>query len=148
MLMKKPGFTLVAVITLAAGIAANTTIFSLADALILRPFNFPHQERLVMVWERDSLAGRFDHGSVAPGNFNDWREQSQSFERLVAILVRSFDLTGAHQPERFDGYVVSAGFFDALGVKAALGRTFTTSCSSGSNWRPESRPPERSTFFR
>ena len=123
-LMKKPGFTLIAVITLAAGIAANTTIFSLADALILRPFNFPHQERLVMVWERDSLAGRFDHGSVAPGNFNDWREQSQSFERLVAILVRSFDLTGAHQPERFDGYVVSAGFFDALGVKAALGRTF------------------------
>ena len=85
MLVKKPGFALVAVITLAAGIAANTTIFSLADATILRPFNFPNQERLVMVWERDSLAGRFDHGSAAPGNFNDWREQSQSFERLVAM---------------------------------------------------------------
>jgi putative ABC transport system permease protein len=123
MLLRKPGFTLIAVITLAAGIAANTTIFSIADALILRPFNFPHQERLAMVWERGSLAG-FDHGSVAPGNFNDWREQNRSFERLVAIVGRSFDLTGAHQPERFGGYGVSAGFFDALGVNAALGRTF------------------------
>jgi len=124
MLMKKPGFTFVAAITLAAGIAANTTIFSIADALVLRPFNFQHQERLVMVWERDSLAGRFDHGSVAPGNFNDWREQNQSFERIVAIVQRFFDLTGAHHPELFKGYRVSAGFFDALGVKAAIGRTF------------------------
>src|SRR5215813_15081273 len=124
MLLNKPGFTLIAVITLAAGIAANTTIFSLADAVILRPFNFPNQERLVMVWEGGTLAGGFDHGTVAPGNFNDWREQNQSFERLVAIVGRSFDLTGAHQPERFGGYGVSAGFFDALGVKPAIGRTF------------------------
>ena len=124
MLLNMPGFTLIAVITVAAGIAANTTIFSIADALILRPFNFPHQERLVMVWERGENEGGFDHGSIAPGNFNDWREQSQSFERLVAIVGRSFDLTGAHQPERFSGHGVSAGFFDALGVKAALGRTF------------------------
>jgi putative ABC transport system permease protein len=124
MLMKKPGFALVAVITLAAGIAANTTIFSLADATILRPFNFPNQERLVMVWEGGALAGGFDHGTVAPGNFNDWREQNQSFDRLVAIVGRSFDLTGAHQPDRFGGYSVSAGFFDAFGVKPALGRTF------------------------
>jgi putative ABC transport system permease protein len=124
MLMKKPGFALVAVITLAAGIAANTTIFSLADATILRPFNFPNQEGLVMVWEGGTLAGGFDHGTVAPGNFNDWREQNQSFERLIAIQGRGFDLTGANQPEQFGGYGVSAGFFDALGVKPALGRTF------------------------
>ncbi|MGH9937816.1 MAG: ABC transporter permease, partial [Blastocatellia bacterium] len=118
-------FTMIAVITLALGIAANTTIFSAADALILRPFNFPHQERLVMIWERSTTQGGFDHGSaVAPGNFTDWREQSQSFERLVAIDQRFFDLTGADQPERFKGYGVSAGFFDALGVKAAIGRTF------------------------
>src|SRR5262245_16449953 len=124
MLLNKPGFALIAVIMLAAGIAANTTIFSIADALILRPFNFPNQKRLVMVWEGGSLAGGFDHGSVAPGNFNDWREQSQSFERLIAFAGRSFDLTGEHQPERFGGDVVSAGFFDALGVKPALGRAF------------------------
>src|SRR5262245_42790571 len=124
MLMKKPGFALVAVITVAAGIAANTTIFSLADAVILRPFNFPNQERLVSVWEAGTLAGGFDHGSVAPGNFKDWREQNQSFERLVAIDWRPFDLTDANRPERFMGRGVSAGFFDALGVKPALGRTF------------------------
>src|SRR5215475_625377 len=96
MLMKNPGFTLVAVITLAAGVAANTTIFSVADALILRPFNFPNQERLVMVWERGENEGGFNHGLVSPGNFNDWREQSRSFERLIAIDGRAFDLTGAH----------------------------------------------------
>ncbi len=123
MLMKNPGFALVAVITLAAGIAANTTIFSVADALILRPFNFPNQERLVMVWVRGIDKGGF-HGVVAPGNFNDWREQNQSFEQIIAIHWRSFDLTGAHQPERFVGHGVSAGFFDALGVKPALGRAF------------------------
>jgi putative ABC transport system permease protein len=99
-------------------------IFSLADALILRPFNFPTRDRLVMVWERGSLGEGFDHGPIAPGNFNDWREQGQSFDRLIAIAGRSFNLTGAYQPEQFGGYSVSAGFFDALGVKAALGRTF------------------------
>lgn len=124
MLKKAPSFALVAVITLAVGIAANTTIFSMTDALILRPFNFPNQQRLLMVWERGENEGGFDHGPVAPGNFNDWREQNQSFERLVAIDWRSFDLTGAHQPERFVGHGVSAGFFDALGIKPALGRAF------------------------
>jgi putative ABC transport system permease protein len=124
MLMKYPGFAIVGVITLAEGIAANTTIFSIADALVLRPFNFPTQERLVKVWEAGTLAGGFDHGSVAPGNFNDWREQNQSFERLIGIQWRSFDLTDANQPERFVGRCVSTGFFDALGVKPALGRAF------------------------
>src|SRR5262245_19482384 len=113
MLMNKLGFAFVAVITLAAGIAANTTIFSMADALILRPIRCPNQERLVMVWERSTAQGCFDHGWVAPGNFTDWREQSQSFERLFAIVGRNFDLTGAHQPEQFGGYGVSADFFEA-----------------------------------
>jgi putative ABC transport system permease protein len=124
MLMKNPGFTLIAIITVAAGIAANTTIFSVADSLVLRPFRFQHQERLVMVYERGTMQGGYDHGTIAFGNFSDWREQNQSFERLVAIVGRSFDLTGAHQPERFGGYGVSAGFFDALGVRPALGRVF------------------------
>src|SRR5262245_25525522 len=122
MLMKNPGFTLIAVITLALGAGANTTIFSLADALVLRPLRFPHQERLVMVWERTQSG--YDHSWVTPGDFIDWREQNQSFECLIAIVLRGFDLTGAGQPEQFRGYAVSPGFFNALGVKAALGRTF------------------------
>jgi putative ABC transport system permease protein len=124
MMLKKPGFTLVAIITLAVGIAANTTIFSLADALILRPFNFPNQDRLVMVWERGEHQGGFNRGPVAPGNFSDWRKQNQSFEQLIVIHKRAFDLIGAEQPERIGGYPVSAGFFDALGVKPTLGRAF------------------------
>src|SRR5215475_1780923 len=120
-LMKKPGFTLIAVITLAAGIAANTTIFSVADALVLRPFNFPNQERLVMVWERTPSV---DNGWVIGGDFNDYREQNRSFERLIAFDQRDFDMAGTSPLEQFGGFGVSADFFDALGVKAALGRTF------------------------
>jgi putative ABC transport system permease protein len=123
MLLRNPGFTVVAVITLSLGIAANTTIFSLADALVLRPFDFPHQDRLVFVWEPKPQA-EMERGDVAPGNFVDWREHSQSFERLVALIRRPFNLTGIDQPERLSGFQVSAGFFDALGVKAALGRAF------------------------
>jgi putative ABC transport system permease protein len=123
MSLANPGFTLIAVITLALGIAANTTIFSLADALILRPFDFPRQEQLVMVWEHNLQTG-IDHSPVAPGNFIDWRQQSQSFERLVTFTPQLFDLTEADQPERLEGYQVSAEFFDVLGVKSVLGRTF------------------------
>ncbi len=123
MMLNRPGFTLIAIIMLAAGIAANTTIFSIADALILRPFNFPNQQRLVMIWSQSLQAG-FDHKHLPIGVFTDWQEQSQSFEQLVGYTQGFFDLTGADQPERFWGYSVYANFFDALGVKAALGRTF------------------------
>src|SRR5262249_16522429 len=119
---QKPGFTLIAIFTLALGIGANTTIFSLADACMIRPFNFPNQDRLVMIYEKGQVG--FAKGYVAPGNFNDWREQSQSFERLVALEQQPFDLTGTDYPERFNGFSVSVDFFDALGAGAALGRTF------------------------
>jgi putative ABC transport system permease protein len=122
MLIINPSFTLIAVMTLALGIGSNTTVFSLADAAMLRPFNFPQQDRLVMIWEKP-VPG-FTKLFVAPGNFHDWLEQSQSFEHLVAMEQLSFDLTGIDYPERFNGNAVSTGFFDVLGVKAALGRTF------------------------
>ena len=121
MMLKRPGFTLIAIGMLAIGIAANTTIFSIADALILRPFNFPNQERLVMIWSQSLQAG-FDHKHIMAGVFTDWQEQSQSFEQLVRYTEGFFDLTGAPQPEQVWGYNVSANFFDAFGVKAALGR--------------------------
>ncbi|HKQ77835.1 MAG TPA: ABC transporter permease [Blastocatellia bacterium] len=125
LMSQKPGFTLIAVFTLALGIGANTTIFSMVDASMLRPFNFPNQDRLALVWEKGQTG--FIKGFVAPGNFNDWLEQSKSFERLVAIEQQPFDLTGMDYPERFNGSSVSTDFFDALGVGAALGRTFQPS---------------------
>ena len=122
-LLKYPGFAAVAILTLALGIAANTTIFSTLDALILHPFSFPTQDRLLVLWEQNLTVGTV-RGSVAPGNFSDWREQSQLCEQLVAIDQMSFDLSDGAHPERFPGYGVTQGFFDALGVKAARGRTF------------------------
>ena len=75
--LKHPGFAVIAVLTLALGIAANTTIFSTLDALILHPFSFPNQERLLVLWEQNLAVGTV-RGSVAPGNFTDWREQTRS----------------------------------------------------------------------
>lgn len=122
-LLKYPGFAAVAVLTLALGIAANTTIFSTVDALIRHPFSFPNQERLLVLWEQNLAVGNV-RGSVAPGNFTDWREQNQTCEQLVAVQQKAYDLSDGARPERFPGYTVTEGFFDALGVKAAQGRTF------------------------
>ncbi len=122
-LRKTPAFTAVAVITIALGIGANTTIFSSLNAVVFQPFSFPNQERLVAIWERNFEVG-IQRGSIAPGNYHDWSEQSQSFDHLVAINQSYFDLTDSDQPERFAGYKVSADFFDSLGASAALGRTF------------------------
>ncbi|HEX5736622.1 MAG TPA: ABC transporter permease [Blastocatellia bacterium] len=122
-LRKTPGFTAVAVITIALGIGANTTIFSSMNTLVFEPFSFRDQERLVGVMERNLEVG-IQRESIAPGNFIDWYEQNQTFDQLVAINQIYFDLTDADQPERFAGYRVSQGFFETLGVSAALGRTF------------------------
>ncbi len=122
MLLKHPGFTCIAVLTLGLGIGATVTIFSTVDALVLRPFAFAQQDRLMMVWETD-LASSINRSEVSPGNFTDWQTQNRSFERMIAMQQSWFDLTAGTQPERFTGYRVSADMFTALGVSAALGRT-------------------------
>ncbi len=123
MLMKSPGFTLVAVITLGLGIGANTTIFSAIESVILHPFDLPNQDRLMVIYERNLDAG-VNRTGVVPRSLRDWREQSQAFEKFVSLRIDAFDLTGIDQPERVFGYRVSAGFFAALGVKPFLGRAF------------------------
>lgn len=123
MLLKRPGITLVAALALALGIAANTTIFTTVHALILRPFNFSRQDQLIVVWEQN-LAVRTMRGAVAPGNFVDWRQRNKTCELLVAIEQYDADLADGDLPERFVGSRVTGGFFDALGVNAAHGRTF------------------------
>jgi len=125
-LARQPAVSLVVVLTLALGIGANTALFSVVDALLLRPFPIPDIERLVQVWE--TLPERAeDRRSVAPANFLDWQRQSRVFEHLVAAEwwdANLTDITGQFDPERLQGYLVSPQFFDALGLKPELGRTF------------------------
>jgi putative ABC transport system permease protein len=123
-LLRQPAVSLIVIVTMGLGIGVNTTIFSTLELLAFRPFDFPNQDRLVAVWEQQRETG-ITRGSVAPGNFADWREQNHTFEDLIAIKSSYFDLANASQPERLSGNFVSSGFFTALGTPAALGRTFT-----------------------
>jgi putative ABC transport system permease protein len=123
MLLKQRGFTFIAVLTLALGIGANTTIFSAIESVILHPFSFPNQNRLVAIYERKFDAG-INRAGVTPGSLHDWREQSRLFEQFVSLSGGFFDLTGTDKPERVVAYRVSAGFFATLGVQPLLGRTF------------------------
>ena len=120
---KEPGFTAATVLTLTLAIGATTTIFSVVDAVLLQPPPFPDPERLVTLWQTDPENGNRP-ADVAPANFLDWRDQSRSFEHVTAIEPWSLDFTGAGEPEVFAGWLVTEGFFEALGVGAAYGRTF------------------------
>ena len=124
MLRKSPGFTLVTVVTLALGMGANTTMYSSLDAMLLHPLNFPELERLVALSEPlpHNVAGT---ESVAPADYIDWTEQATAFEYLAAYSGWGADLTGAGEPEHVDGAFVSPSFFSAIGIGAAVGRTFT-----------------------
>ena len=119
MLLKHPGFTLIAVITLALGIGANTAIFSIVNAVLLRPFPYHAPEQLV------TLGEFVPRGSVSYPNFVDWRAQSTVFESASAVRSNeNYNFTGAGEPERLSGRLVSAGFFSLLGTKPFLGRDF------------------------
>ncbi|HEX8127694.1 MAG TPA: ABC transporter permease [Pyrinomonadaceae bacterium] len=122
-LWKNLGFTSVAVVALALGIGANTTIFSAFNALLLRPFSFPDPDSLFVLWERPPNTTA--RNSAAPANFLDVREQSTSFSHLAIYNNNSLNLTEGDKPERLEVAAVSPIMFDALGVRAALGRTFT-----------------------
>src|SRR5581483_11728160 len=122
-LLRKPGFACVAVLSLALGIGANTAIFSLVDAVLLRPLPFREPERLVMVWEDATRIG-FPHNTPAPANYADWKAQNQVFEEMAALRWGSFNLTGDGEPEKIDSQGVTANFFSLLGVEPKQGRTF------------------------
>jgi len=124
MLLKKPGFTLIAMITLALGIGANTAIFSVLNAVVLKPLPFEHAEQLVMAWESNPEKSGFERMPVAPPNYLDWRHQNHVFEEMVALRDQSYTLTGAGDPEQILGDTTTAGLFPLLRVEAALGRTF------------------------
>jgi len=122
MLVKKPGFTFIAVITLALGIGANTAIFSVVNAVLLRPLPYREASRIAVIQEWNAEGKRVQ---VTPANFVDWRNQNTVFENLAAILARTANLSGVDDAERIELAMVSANFFDVFGVRAELGRLFT-----------------------
>jgi putative ABC transport system permease protein len=124
MLWKSPGFTAVAVLAVALGVGANTTIFSVVNALLLRPFAYETTERVVMVWER-GVDQTNNRNSVAPANYLDWRDQTKVFEELAAYGQQHFSLNEGEQPERVPGARVTPSLFRVLAARAERGRTFT-----------------------
>ena len=123
-LLKQPGFTLVAVITLALGIGANTAIFSVVNAVLLRPLPFKDSEHLVMVWNRGAEAAGGDRTPLAVADLLDWRTQNRSFESVGAFQNGSFNYSGGDIPEQVRGVSVTANFLSLLGVGVQLGRDF------------------------
>ena len=123
-LRKNAGFTAVAVLTLALGIGANTAIFSVVNGVLLRPLPYPDRDRLVMVWERSSQTGQVQN-VISPANFLDWRAQNRVFQQMSVISWGVGTLTGQGEPESLRGRQVNAPFFEMLGARPALGRTFT-----------------------
>jgi putative ABC transport system permease protein len=122
-LMKRPAATAIALLTLALGIGVNTAIFSAVDSILLRPLPLKDPERLVSVWEHTPALG-IQQNQAAPANFFDLRNQNKTFEALGAYGPLDINLTGAGEPERLDGQLVSANVFTILGVAPTLGRTF------------------------
>src|SRR5262245_1644033 len=124
MLLKRPGFALVAIATLALGIGANTAIFSLINGVLIRPLPFREPDRLVWAWGNVRNGG--NRASVSPLDYLDYRNQNRTFEQFAAMgtLPISANLTGSVEPVRLTGAGVTGNFFQALGVQPALGRTF------------------------
>src|SRR5262249_33045326 len=123
LLGRSPGFAVAAVMSLALGIGANTAIFSVADAFLLKPLPYLDASGLTMVMEMAPKQNEF-WNEVAPANFIDWRNQNTSFEEMAASEWNDMSLTGVGEPERIQGFLVSANFFRALKVGPALGRGF------------------------
>jgi hypothetical protein len=123
MLWKQPGFSVVAIVTLALGIGANTAIFSVVNAVILRPLPFPHAEQLVIV--RDDLSARqVENIGLSVDELRDFQERSGVFDKISAVWPVDANLTGSDRPERIELLAVSPNYFSLLGAGAQVGRVF------------------------
>jgi putative ABC transport system permease protein len=123
MLAKNPGFAAVAVLTLGLGIGANTAIFSVVNAVLLRPLPFENPDQLVMIWQTNTQKGILQD-LVSPQNLHDWQQQSHTFGQIAAFNPRGFSLTGTDEPEQLPGTFVSVELFPMLGANPLLGRNF------------------------
>jgi putative ABC transport system permease protein len=122
-LLKKPGFFIASVLTLGIGIGASTAIFSAVNSVILKPFPFLDTDRIVTIWE-NNLKAQIPREDVSPANFLDWQDRQQVFEDMATMNPWGLDYTGGGEPETWQSALVSKGFFEILGVKPFLGRTF------------------------
>jgi putative ABC transport system permease protein len=123
MLVKNPGFTVLALTTLALGTGANTAIFSVINAALLKPLPYTQPERLVLVWESAPFFGLHD-SPVAPANYADWKARNHSFEEMGALEDNSYSLTGDGPPEIIEGSLATASVWRVLRTRPALGRVF------------------------
>lgn len=124
-IIRNPGFTIVAVLALALGIGATTTIFSVVDAVLLKPLPYTDPGKLVVV--REKRLPQFPDFSTAPGNFISWQQDNSVFQQMGALAYSSFNLIGVGEPERLIGGKVTDGFFAMLGVRPQIGRDFNSS---------------------
>jgi len=124
-LLKRPGFTAIALVALALGIGANTAIFSLVNAVVIRPLPFPDPDRLV--WVYGNIRNGGSRASVSPPDFLDYRSQNKTFEQFAASGTQplAVNLTGSGEPERLFASAVTGNYFDTFGITPAIGRTFT-----------------------
>lgn len=124
-LAKNPGFTAVAVVTLALGVGTNAAIFSLIDGVMLKPLAFREPDRLVALYHRE-LDGSSLRDAVTPGNFYDWQAGVGELESMAAYSTQQLTLTGRGEPQRLDGVLSAGSLFDVLGVPARYGRALTS----------------------
>src|SRR5262249_60896602 len=123
-LFKQPTFTIVAVIALALGVGANTAIFSVVHAVLLRSLPYRDADRLVSVWEHNRRRGNAQN-VINMGNFFDWKEQNRVFEDMAAFFDQTANLTSGGEPEEIPAQIATTSLFNILGVNPILGRTFT-----------------------
>jgi predicted permease len=122
MLAKSPGFTVIAILTLALGIGANTALFSVVNGVLLNPLAYPHSGQLVAIYGKTP---GYEHASINYSNFLDWQRQTQTFSSMAMYRNQDYNLIGTGEvAERVRGYMISADFFSTLGVTPVLGRTF------------------------
>ncbi len=124
MLAKNPSFTAVALLTLALGIGVNTAIFSVVNAVLLKPLPYPDATRLVTIWETEPSGP----GNLCPDtgpDFQDWKGQNKVFDSMAAVTITGATLTGTSEPLQLQGFEVSPEIFNLLGAAPAIGRNFT-----------------------
>jgi hypothetical protein len=123
-LFRAPGFAAVAVITMALGIGANTAIFSVVNALLLKPLPYPRADRLVMVWQDMRARGGPATEWATPGNVVDWQSERSIFSEVAAVRGWGPSLSGVGEAEPLVGEQVSRNYFTTLGIAPAMGREF------------------------